>query len=171
MRGRGPVCEIGCGPGQVARYLRDRNIDVCGLDLSPQMVAEAGKKSPDIPFRVGDMRALDDTDGFYAGIVAFYSLIHIPRAEMPETLREIRRVLRAAGKLLVAFHVGDETVHLEEWWGQVVSADFHFFQIEEMRSWLKEAGFHVEEAIERPPYPELEHPSHRAYILARKPGP
>jgi SAM-dependent methyltransferase len=169
VRDHGPVCELGCGPGHVARYLHDRGVNISGMDLSPNMVAEARKQNPDIPFRVGDMRALEDADSFYAGVVAFYSLIHIPREEMLETLREIRRVLRAGGKLLIAFHIGEETVHLEEWWGQAVSADFHFFQSEEMRSWLEDAGFHVEEVTERPPYPGVEHPSHRAYILAYNP--
>jgi len=46
--GCGKVCDIGCGPGQVARYLRDAGSAVFGLDLSPRMIEEAGRLNPDI---------------------------------------------------------------------------------------------------------------------------
>ena len=39
--GRGQVCDMGCGPGQVARYLRGAGAEVFGLDLSSQMVKQA----------------------------------------------------------------------------------------------------------------------------------
>ena len=40
VRDDGRVCELGCGPGQVARYLKDRGVDMCGLDLSGEMVIQ-----------------------------------------------------------------------------------------------------------------------------------
>jgi hypothetical protein len=40
----------------------------------------------------------------------------------------MKRVLRPVGLLLLAFHVGDETLHLDEWWGQPVSVNFFFFR-------------------------------------------
>jgi hypothetical protein len=80
----------------------------------------------------------------------------------------MKRVLRPGGLLLLAFHVGDETVHLDEWWGQAVSVDFHFFRPQEMADSLRAAGFEVEEVVEREPYPDVEHQSRRAYIFARK---
>ena len=70
--------------------------------------------------------------------------------------------------LLLAFHVGAETVHLDEWWGQKVSVDFVFFQSAEVSECLKSAGFEVEEITEREPYPEVEHQSRRSYIFARR---
>jgi hypothetical protein len=53
-------------------------------------------------------------------------------------------------------------------WGSPVDLDFCFFEREEMRRWLTEAGFTVTEAIERDPYPEVEVPTRRAYLFARK---
>jgi hypothetical protein len=69
----------------------------------------------------------------------------------------------------LAFHVGGQTIHLDEWWGQPVSVDFHFFRSEEMADFLRQAGFAIEEIIERDPYPEVEHPSRRSYLFARRP--
>ena len=72
-----------------------------------------------------------------------------PCPRFSEALSEIKRVLRPGGLLLLAFHIGDNVLHLDEWWGQKVSVDFFFFRPEEMRGYLKSAGFTVEETIER----------------------
>jgi len=102
-------------------------------------------------------------------VAAFYSIIHVPRPKVVEALGEIKRVLRAGGLLLLAFHIGDDVLHLDEWWGLDVSVDFFLFRPEEMRGFLESAGFTVEEIIEREPYPEVEHQSRRAYLFAKKP--
>jgi SAM-dependent methyltransferase len=165
----GPVADLGCGPGHVARYLHERGVGVRGIDLSPLMVERATSLNAGIEFRQADMKALPDADGTWAGLVAFYSIIHVPRAEVVETLREWRRVLRPGGLLLLTFHLGDDVVHLDELWDQPVSMDFSFFRSQEMAEYLRLAGFEVEEIIEREPYPDVEYPSRRAYIFARRP--
>ena len=168
VAGKGRVCDLGCGPGHVGRYLYARGTDVFGIDLSPGMVEQARRLNPDIEFRQGDMRALTLPDGELAGIAAFYSIIHIPREEVTAVLKELRRVLQPGGLLLLAFHRGNNILHRDELWGQPVLLDFAFFEREEMEGYLQQAGFTVEESTERAPYPDVEHQSHRVYILARK---
>lgn len=170
VRGAGPVADLGCGPGHVARYLADRGADAFGLDLSPAMVERARELQPGVPFRVGDVTALDAPDGAWAGAVAYYSLIHLPRGAVAAALREVARALRPGAPLLVAFHVGDETRRMDEWWGHPVHLDFVFFGVEEMSGYLREAGFTVEAVTEREPYPDVEAPTRRAYLLAVKPA-
>jgi SAM-dependent methyltransferase len=170
-RGRGTVADIGCGPGQIARYLADHGAKAMGIDLSPEMVRLAQRLSPDIPFRVGDMLALDLEDNSLGGIVAFYSVIHAPPEQIPQVMREFYRVLRPNGLALLAFHIGDDVVHRDEWWEKPVSLDFHFYQLETLTRRLEEAGFRIEAKFERAPYVgSVEHPSQRGYLLARKPG-
>jgi ubiquinone/menaquinone biosynthesis C-methylase UbiE len=170
MQGKGIVCDIGCGPGQTTRFLRDHGlVDIFGLDLSSGMVETAQTLNPDISFRQGNMLALPADDESWAGVVAFYSIIHIPRNNVVQALREIKRVLQPGGLFFFTFHRGQEIIHLDEWWGHEVSIDFIFFEVDEMRGYLLEAGFEIDEIIERDPYPEVEHPSRRAYIFARKP--
>jgi SAM-dependent methyltransferase len=169
VRDVGPACDMGCGPGHVARYLHERGVQMCGVDLSPAMVEQARRLTAGVEFRQGDMMALDAPDEAWAGIAAFYSIIHIPRGDMARALGELRRVLRPGGLLLLAFHIGDDTIHLDEWWGQKVCVDFFLFRPDEVAGCLRAAGFEIEEIIEREPYPDVEHQSRRAYIFARRP--
>ena len=168
--GSGLICDLGCGPGQIAGYLRGRGAQACGIDLSAEMVRQARRLNPEIHFQQGDMRALIEVeDDTYGGIAAFYSIIHITPPSVIEVLREMRRVLRSSGGLLLTFHIGQKTLHLDEWWGKEVSLDFHFFETEEMKGYLGAAGFELEEVIERDPYPDIEVQTRRAYVFARKP--
>jgi SAM-dependent methyltransferase len=169
VRDVGLVCDMGCGPGHVARYLHERGVQVCGVDFSAELIERAHRLNPGIEFRQGDMMALDVPDGTWAGIAAFYSIIHIPRDDRVRALSELRRVLRPGGLLLLSFHIGDDTIHLDDWWGQKVCVDFFFFRSAEMAGYVTSAGFEIEEIIEREPYPDVEHQSRRSYIFARRP--
>jgi ubiquinone/menaquinone biosynthesis C-methylase UbiE len=166
---RGEVCDMGCGPGHVARYLRDAGASVFGLDLSPGMLEQARKLNPDIPFREGNMLALDIPDGALVGIAAFYAIVNIPRRSLPAVFCEMQRVLQPGGLLLLAFHTGNEMLHEDELWGQKISMDFFLLPPTEIKLELETANFTIEDVIERDPYPDVEYPSRRAYIFARKP--
>jgi SAM-dependent methyltransferase len=168
VQSAGLVCDLGCGPGHVARYLHERGVWVCGIDLSSELVERARRLNLGIEFQQGDMYALDVADATWSGIAAFYSIIHIPRIDHLQVLSEMRRVLREDGLLLLAFHLGNEVRHFDELWGQVVSIDFHFFSAREVADSLRAAQFVVEEIIERDPYREVEAQTRRGYILARK---
>jgi SAM-dependent methyltransferase len=168
-RVRGRVCDLGCGPAQIARYLRDRGVDAFGLDLSAGMLQQAQRLNPDLQWVQSSMLALGIGAETLGGIAAFYSIIHIPRQQVVAALAELRRVLRTGGSLLITFHLGSEDSHHEEMFGRPVSLDVAFFTTAEMRGYLQAAGLQVEEAREREPYaPEVEYQSRRGYILASR---
>jgi SAM-dependent methyltransferase len=169
-RGSGPVCDLGCGPGQVGGYLRARGARALGVDLSHGMARQARALHPDLPVAQADMRALPFAAGALAGVAAFYSLIHIPPPGLPAALRELRRVVAPGGWLIAGFHVGQEVRHFAEWWGATVDVDFYFFEVEPTVAACRAAGWIIEDVVERPPYPEVEVQTQRAYILARAPG-
>jgi len=169
VQGSGAVCDMGCGPGHIARFLHDAGIEVFGLDLSPQMIAQAQQLSPDIEFREGNMLALDLDDASLAGIAAFYAIVNIPPASVPVAFAEMHRVLKPEGLLLISFHVGDEIIRPEELWGTRVEMEFYKLAPERITRLLTNAGFAIEDVIERDPYaPDVEFQSRRAYVFARK---
>ncbi len=135
------------------------------------MIEQARQLNPGISFREGNMLALDLPDNTLAGIAAFYAIVNLPKEALPIAFREMLRVLQPDGLLLLAFHIGEESLHPEELWGRPISMNFFYFQPADIQNDLQDAGFLIEQTIEREPYaPEVEHQSRRAYIFARKPG-
>lgn len=170
-RSLGPVCDLGCGPGHIAAHLHSRGADVCGVDLSAEMIRHARAATPEIPFEQGDMRDLSAVgDSAYGGAAALYSIVNIPSAEHPRVFAEMHRVLAPGGWLLLSFHVGEGSTHVDEFLGETVSLDFHFFRSTAIREGLTDAGLDVTEVIEREPYDEsVEAQTRRAYLFANKP--
>ncbi|MFJ3405714.1 class I SAM-dependent DNA methyltransferase [Promicromonospora sp. NPDC090134] len=106
----GQVADVGCGPGHVTAFLRDRGVDAFGVDLSPRLVEHARAAYPGVRFDVGDMGdlgALGVATGGLAGVVANYSVIHTPPDALPATLAELSRFLAPGGYLLLSFQALD----------------------------------------------------------------
>lgn len=160
------VCDVGCGPGQVAAYLHEQAIPVIGIDLSSGMIAQARKLHPDIRFQPGDMRVLPFSDGELAAVTAFYSIIHTPREEVTVVLSELHRVIQRNGYLLLSFYLGKKTDHRSQWFDKAVSLDFIPFTQSEMKNYLREAGFRPQIVVEHSRTPAIEAPY--GFILAQK---
>jgi ubiquinone/menaquinone biosynthesis C-methylase UbiE len=168
--GLGAIYDLGCGPGQTTAFLHACGVSVRGLDLSEELVREARQRHPGIKFEQGDMLALPCADASLAGVVAFYAIVHFSPAELRRALAEMYRVLQPGGLLLLAFHIGEGSKHVDEFLGHAVSLDFNFFNPQDVSDALIQAGFAAVEVIEREPYPDVEYPSRRAYVFASKGG-
>ena len=170
MGNRRPVWDLGCGPGQTSAYLKKLGVDISGLDLSMRIIEQAAKLHPGINFRQGNMLELDFPDRSIAGIVSFYSIVHFTEEQVVLALSEVFRILEPGGLLLLTYHCGDETIHIDEFLGRKVDVDFMFFRSDFISGSLKNCGFENIEITEREPYPEVEYQSRRAYVFAVKPG-
>ena len=168
-RGLGPICDMGCGPGHVGRYLRDRGAEVVGADLSEAMLRQARRLNPDVVYHRQDILALTLPPDSLGAVAAFYAIVNLSPEQAGTAFGEFRRVLVPGGYLLLAFHVGEGTVHVEELVGRAISLDFTLHDPDDVVARLQAAGLRVEEVTMRYPYPDVEYPSRRAYILARKP--
>jgi ubiquinone/menaquinone biosynthesis C-methylase UbiE len=167
-RVRGTVCDLGCGPGHIGRYLRDRGVNIVGLDLSSKSIKEARRLNPDISYIKANMSHIPVEDGSWGGIAAFYSLCHIPRRKVSGILLELNRTLEMGGLLLLAFHSGKGTHFLTQRFGKAIALETTFFTLPELVNYLKQAGFGVEAWLHRPPYLPHENANWRGYILAKK---
>ncbi|MEU8166092.1 class I SAM-dependent methyltransferase [Micromonospora sp. NPDC049004] len=143
--GGGPVADVGCGPGRITAHLNELGIAAFGIDLSPGMIAVARHEHPDLRFEVGSMTDLDLPDGSVAGLIAWYSLIHIPDERLGQVLAHFRRVVRPGGPLLVGYHVGDETtLKTEGYGGHPMRIRVHRRRPAQVAAWLRDNGFAVE---------------------------
>jgi SAM-dependent methyltransferase len=160
--GDGPIAEIGCGPGHIGAYVRARSRRVVGIDLSREMAALARHRLDGVA--VADMRALPLASASAAGVLAFYSVIHLPRADLPVALREFHRVLRPGGRLLLSAHEGDGEIELDEFIGRPVPMIATLFRVDELTDACDAAGFRVLHAGPREHYEgEI---TTRLYVLA-----
>ena len=167
---RRPVWDFGCGPGQTTKYLKNLGVEISGLDLSEKMLEQARRIHPEIHFRKGNILELEFENDSIAGAVAFYAIVHFTEEQVGIACREVFRVLQPGGIFLLTYHVGEETIHVEEFLGKKVDIDFMFFTTDFISSCLKKSGFEKIEVIERDPYPGVEYESRRAYVFATKPG-
>jgi SAM-dependent methyltransferase len=150
--GGGPVADIGCGTGRVTAYLDAAGLDVFGIDLSPGMVKVARACHPGLRFSKGSMLALDVPDAALAGVVSWYSIIHLPPEWLPEAFAEFFRILRPGGWLVIAFYVGDRHRHMTQAYGHHgISLDVYWLPVQRLRALLVDAGFAVDsETLIRP---------------------
>src|SRR6266496_4409545 len=104
----GRVLDLGCGAaGHIGRYLADRGLAVTGVDFSEQAIEVARRLNSGMTFQVADIRSLPFVDDSIAAISAFSCLIYGTAEDVLAALRECRRVLEPAGRLLASVHGGE----------------------------------------------------------------
>jgi ubiquinone/menaquinone biosynthesis C-methylase UbiE len=163
-----PVLEVGCGTGRITAHLHGLGLDVSGVDLSPGMIEVARGAYPELRFEVGSMTGLAAPDARLAGLVAWYSIIHLPPELLPEVFAEFHRVLAPGGHLLLAVKAGDRRIRLQEAYGHRVAYDVHWLPPERLAEQLAAAGLAVHATLVREPEGFDRGP--QAFLLATRPA-
>ncbi|MCX5423210.1 class I SAM-dependent methyltransferase [Streptomyces sp. NBC_00078] len=166
--GTAPVADVGSGPGHVTARLDALGVPAFGVDVSPGMVALARRAHPGLRFHVGSMTSLDLPDETLGGVLALYSIIHVPDDHLPTVFDEFRRALVPGGHALLGFQSGDEEghLHLTERFGQEISLDYYWRTPDTVAERLTKAGLRMRARVVREPLEEETRP--RAFLLAQK---
>ncbi|WP_405109520.1 class I SAM-dependent methyltransferase [Micromonospora sp. NBC_01405] len=141
----GTVLDLGCGPGHITGYLRSLGVDATGIDIVPEFIAHAQAAHPSGRYQLGSMENLAVANHSIAGILAYYSLIHLPPQDLDGVLAEFRRALAPAGTLVLGFFDGDEVAAFDH---KVVTA--YRWPVDEFSARLTRAGFTEVERNQRP---------------------
>lgn len=160
------VGDIGCGAGECARFLAALGLDVVGIDMSAGMLAQARAADPGLRLGQGSMTALPIATGALNGLLAMYSVIHVPDDALVGVLGEFRRVVAPGGQVMLAFQDLDEPMSMTEAFGHTVALEYYFRSLDRMVAYLGDAGFTVHTRTRRVPFPGERTP--RAMLLARR---
>lgn len=175
LAGPHPVVEAGSGPGHITAFLADEGADATGLDLTPEMVAEARRRFPGGRYEVGDLTRLmrPPTGSGWGAVLAWYSLIHLAPSELPAAVEALARPLREDGWLVLALHTGDSrggVRHLDSWFDHEVDVDVMLHDQDEVLAAVKAAGLVDVQWWRRGPVAAHDESTERLYLLARRPG-
>lgn len=110
------VLELGCGAGIPCTQLLAQQAYVTGVDISAAQIALAKQHVPGALLLQADMMTLAFAPASFDAVVAFYSIIHLPRAEQAILLERLAQWLRPGGWLLVNLGVSDDPGSIEPDW-------------------------------------------------------
>lgn len=166
LSGGGKVVDVGCGPGHVSGYLNQAGLAMVGLDLSATMLGQARRLHPGLGLAQASMTALPLGDGLLAGLVAWYSTIHVPTDHLDGVFAEFHRVVRPGGIVVLGFQVGDECRQIDQAYGHDVSVVAYRRQPELIAQLLKDAGFNC--LVQSVRQPDPDETVAQACLMARK---
>jgi SAM-dependent methyltransferase len=141
----GTVLDLGCGPGHITDYLRSLGVNATGIDMVPEFIAHAQAAHPSGSYQLGSIENLAVANHSIAGILAWYSLIHLSPQDLDGVLAEFRRVMAPAGTLVLGLFDGEEVAAFDH---KVVTA--YRWPVDEFSGRLTQGGFTEVERLQRP---------------------
>ena len=141
--------DLGCGAGVLVTHWLAQRFEVTGVDVSARQLELAQHHVPTARFLKADLTELDLPAESVDAVVAFYSIIHVPRVEHPALVRRIYRWLRPGGRFLVTWKVNAWEGEEQNWegWGAPMWWSHH--DAETNLALLREAGFVIQSAEPR----------------------
>ena len=103
---RARILDAGCGTGRVGGLLAGAGHEVTGVDLDPELIAEANRNHPSADWRVGDLSKLDLPDRFVVIVCAGNVMTFAAPASRVDILRRFRAHLAPGGRAVVGFGAG-----------------------------------------------------------------
>jgi 2-polyprenyl-3-methyl-5-hydroxy-6-metoxy-1,4-benzoquinol methylase len=144
------VLDLGCGAGvPVTRWLADGGFAVTGVDVSARQLELARTYIPDGTFLRADMTEVVFEPESFDAVVAFHSIIHVPRAEHPTLLESIHRWLEPGGALLATMTLTDFEGREEDWEGWGAPMLWSHYDRNANVAMLRDAGFELRYAEPR----------------------
>lgn len=138
------VLEIGCGPGNITKYLLSKrtDFDIYGIDIAPNMIELAKKNNPTASFAIMDSRKIDEIKTKYDGIVCGFCLPYLSEIDSKKLIKDCHNLLNENGLIYISFVEGDPIKSDFQ-----VSSDgdrsfFYFHNLEDLKKKLIESNFH-----------------------------
>jgi len=147
------ILEIGCGPGNVTKYLLSKrpNLDILGVDIAPNMITLAKQNNPKAHFQVMDAKLISQIHSTFDGIIGGFCLPYFNSNESKSLLLDISKMLNNKGILYLSFVEGapqDSGFKA----GSAGRVYFNYHLLDELKSQLIDLRFEVLKTF-HVPYP------------------
>jgi ubiquinone/menaquinone biosynthesis C-methylase UbiE len=165
---RQKILDVGSGHGINAEYMHSKHFDIIGIDLSKTMLEYARKKYPHIEFRLGDMTKLPFQNETFDGILASYSVIHLPKDAISGVLAKLNVILKSNGIMYLSVQSGKSSQGFYS--HPTIPNDQVFLNIfakEEILNLLSEHGFEIVSQHEKLPQGRVFNFT-KLFIIAKK---
>jgi len=160
--------DFGCGVGVDSNYMFSKGYFVKGIDISKGMLEIARKNYPELSFKLKEIKDIEEKE-VYDGIVASCSLIHIPKEEVPETLRKFNSLLKKKGIIYISLQEGSsEEVFVDEPFKPDEKLFLNIISFNEIKQLLDENNFSIIKYYQRKPKTKEELNYNKLFIIARK---
>lgn len=134
------LLDVGCGGGDIVKMAREAGFEAAGVEFSADAVAYGRARGLDVA--QGTLEGAAFPDASFDGVSLFHVLEHLP--DPVGTLREVRRILKPGGVLLVQvpnFGSLQAAIFRRQWFPLDVPRHFHQFTPESLQQAFKQAGF------------------------------
>lgn len=137
------IMEIGCGPGNITRYLLSKQPDlkILGIDVAPNMIDLAKQNNTAAAFKVMDARDVLQLQSVYDGIICGFCLPYLSPADGTQLISDCSKLLRKGGVLYLSFVEGDPEQSGFQTSSNGLRSYFNFYTLQELTSLLGQCHF------------------------------
>ncbi len=165
----GKILDAGCGPGVDVAYVASKGFDIIGIDFSEKMLEIAKRGNPKIYFRKADIRKLNFKPNTFDGIIASFSIIHIPKKNINKTVDNFYKLLKPNGVIYIGIQEGkSQEIFLTEPLKPDEKIFLNIISAREIKEILTKAGFIILDEFSRPAESKEEFDFNKFVIIAKK---
>jgi ubiquinone/menaquinone biosynthesis C-methylase UbiE len=163
------VLDAGCGAGRMVAHLQSASphLEVTGVDLSEEMIALAQQAHPTVRFVQADITDIPFEAQEFDAVLAWYSIIHLPPAQLHNVATEFARLLAPGGLILLGYQAGTGERQLTKPYGHDIELRAFLHRTDAVVETLTAAGLPMIARLDRSPRTTERHA--QGFVLAERP--
>ena len=137
------VLEIGCGPGNITKYLLSKRPDfnIYGIDIAPKMIELAKLNNPSANFAIMDSRQIDQIESKFDAMVCGFCLPYLSQTDSQKLIIDCYNLLNEKGLIYMSFVEGDPNKSDFQISSSGDRSYFYFHQLDNLKANLIENKF------------------------------
>lgn len=165
------VLEIGCGPGNITKYLLNKkpNLNILGIDIAPNMIELAINNNPTAKFKVMDCKKIKPLTTRFDGIMCGFTLPYLNKDEVGKLIKDASEIINDNGIIYLSMmeDAYDKSKIISSKSNKNSGVFTYYHQEDYLTEALSDNGFKILN-IQRKDYPEPKDDSKDLIILAQK---